>query len=297
VENQVVPDRKRLYRAIVLDPSNRPNEQALEHNLDVLRRTGLTVDYLPCNVNVGELLGREGTSERGSILSQALHEDCDYIIPSIGGYGASDLIRVLNWDLLESQNPKIVVGFSDISALQVALYTRLGWPALHGPVPGSRVWEEAPDIDLLLSMLSRGRPWINEIKLDSSIQADLVSGTLLGGCFSVLTNLIGTPYLPASLSGYILFFEDKNENAGRILRFWNQWLDSGLLNGVSAVVLGRFNNLHAGRDEVWLHERLLERTECPVFVSEDFGHDGPNIPIAIGAYAEISSNLLRWILD
>jgi muramoyltetrapeptide carboxypeptidase len=204
---------------------------------------------------------------------------------------------VLNWDLLGSQNTKIIVGFSDISALQVAIYTRLGWPALHGPVPGSRVWDKAPDIDLLLSMLSGGRPWANEIKLDSSIQTGAVSGILLGGCLSVLTNLIGTPYLPASLSGCILFFEDKNENAGRILRFWNQWLDSGLLNGVSAVVLGRFNGLNTDRDEAWLYERLSERTECPVFVSEDFGHNGPNIPIAIGAYAEISSNSLRWTLD
>ena len=282
---------------MVLDPCNRPNDTALEHNLDALRRAGLAVDYLPCDAAVGELLGPEGTAERSSRLSQALHGDCDYVLPSIGGYGASDLIRMLNWDLLDDQNPKIVIGFSDISALQIALYTRLGWPALSGPMPGSRLWDKAPEIDLLLSMLSQGRPWTNEIKLDSSIQADLISGIILGGCLSVLTNLIGTPYLPSSLDGNILFFEDRNENAGRILRYWNQWLDSGSLNSVSAIVLGRFNDLSPDRDKVWLHQRLLERTACPVFVSEDFGHDGPNFPIAIGAYAEIFSNTLRWILD
>ena len=285
------------YRVTVLDPCNPPNDEVLRHNLGALREAGLTVDYLPYDVKVGDRLSNEGIVERSSMLSQALRSEADYVLPSIGGYGASDLIRMLEWDFLEEQKPKLLVGFSDISALQIALYTRLGWPALHGPMPGSQLWTGKLDVDLLLLLLSGGRPWKSEIKLHSTVNSGVVSGILFGGCLSVLTNLIGTPYLPTSLDGHVLFFEDRNENAGRVLRFWNQWLDSGLFNGVSAVVLGRFNDLSKDRDESWLHQRLVERTECPMFFSSDFGHVGLNFPIAIGADAEISSNTLRWNLN
>lgn len=70
-----------------------------------------------------------------------------------------------------------------------------------------------------------------------------IEGTLFGGCFSVLTNLLATPYLPRSLAGYILFFEDINESVWKLLRYLNQWRFSGMLDGVQAIVLGRFEQL------------------------------------------------------
>ena len=290
-----------MYKANILEPSGRADETSFLHNLQALREAGLQVDFTTYDEGLGDRFSPQGINERSSKLFQALCSDCHYVIASRGGYGASDLLSTLDWDHLKLQNPKILLGFSDISAIQLALYTSLGWPALHGPMPGSPLWSDGPDIDLLLSMLQKGRPWHGELKLKSFSEVGPVRGTLLGGCLSVLTNLIGTPYIPKSLKGSILFFEDTNENAPRVLRFWNQWLASRMFDGVSAIILGRFHSMEGELDEKWLFQRLLERTQCPIFFSEDFGHDTPNYPIAIGTEAEIISNHLndeefRWML-
>jgi len=110
-----------------------------------------------------------------------------------------------------------------------------------------------------------------------------VRGALLGRCLSVLTNLIGTPYLPKSLKGSILLFEGTNKNAPRVLRFWNQCLVSRMFARVSAIISGKFHRMEGELDEKWLFQRLLKRVQCPVFFSEDFGYDDSYYPIAIGA--------------
>ena len=114
----------------------------------------------------------------------------------------------------------------------------------------------------------------------------------------MLSSLVGTPNLPSDLSGHILFFEDTGESAPRLLRYWRQWLDSGLLKGVSAVVFGRFTEMGSMTEaDSWAVTELAARTPCPVFSSRDFGHVTPNLPLAIGAQAEIRHDRLLWNLD
>jgi muramoyltetrapeptide carboxypeptidase len=119
---------------------------------------------------------------------------------------------------------------------------------------------------------------------------------LFGGCFTVLSNLIGTGYLPEQFSDTILFIEDTDENPGRLLRLMNQWRFAGLLEGINAIVVGHLRNClvdssRLGQDV--LHEIHI-RTRLPVFATDDFGHVRPNYPLMIGADAELSSDYLRW---
>jgi muramoyltetrapeptide carboxypeptidase len=223
-----------------------------------------------------------------------------YVLAARGGYGASDLLRHLDWSALSSLPKTVVIGFSDISALQVALYVRLGWPAIHGPMPGSSLWSNGPDVDCLVRLLSSPRPWNSAISVSpfgGSSTDTTVQGTLIGGCLSVLSALIGTPYFPETLQGYILFLEDTNETAERVLRFWNQWLECDLVDDLAAVVVGRFTDLSGDHDEEWLVTRLAERCTVPLFRSPDFGHISPNHPLVIGAEARIDGGILKWRLD
>lgn len=238
-------------------------------------------------------------------LIEALHdEEADAIICGRGGYGASDLLIHLPWEQLRSIRPKLLIGFSDISALHSAFYTKLGWPGLHGPMPATSYWGEHPDLDLPLLLEVIKNPTA-ELRLKVSLLASTddedhsaITGTLFGGCLSVLSNLIGTPFFPFNLAGSIVFWEDIDEPVGRIFRHINQWIQSGSLHGVQAIVLGRFTSSSKDRyqeiDLAKFSDDLMQRTGVQVFSCPEFGHCSPNLPLMVGGQASIEKNQLLW---
>ena len=284
----------------VLEPSGPPESDVLDRNLRAIRQQGFEVDYTPCSADAKTRLEIQGIEIRLGALQSALDSNSRYLLSARGGYGASELLSRLDWDALAKEVPRVLIGFSDVSALQSALYARLRWPSLHAPMPGSSLWQGGEDVRALLDLLRSDRPWAGSINLApvSKTPELKCQGCLFGGCLSVLSNLVGTPDLPSDLSGHILFFEDTGESAPRLLRYWRQWLDSGLLKGVSAVVFGRFTEMGSMTEaDSWAVTELAARTPCPVFSSRDFGHVTPNLPLAIGAQAEIRHDRLLWNLD
>ena len=293
--------RSRIVKVAVLEPSSASVPGVLEQNLTGVCERSIQVEVITYDMGAGDRLATAGVRERVRALSAALLESgCDCVLAARGGYGASDLLRHLDWSALTRIPPKMMVGFSDITALQSAFYTRLGWTGLHGPMPGSTLWGVGPDVTALVELLSKERPWSGTIsvkQISSDVGSEDLSGTLFGGCFSVLSNLIGTGFLPGSLSGHVLYLEDTRESAPRVLRLWNQWLDSGVVEGVTALVLGRFTELEGDQDEDWLVQALMSRSPFPVFHSNDFGHVTPNMPLALGSQARIAGNRLNWSLS
>ena len=284
----------------VLEPSGPPESDVLDRNLRAIRQQGFEVDYTPCSADAKTRLEIQGIEIRLGALQSALDSNSRYLLSARGGYGASELLSRLDWDALAKEVPRVLIGFSDISALQSALYARLKWPSLHAPMPGSSLWQGGEDVRALLDLLRSDRPWTGSIDVAPVSRTPELKcqGRLFGGCLSVLSNLVGTPNLPSDLSGHILFFEDTGESAPRLLRYWRQWLDSGLLRGVRAVVFGRFTEMGSMTEaDSWAVTELAARTPCPVFSSRDFGHVTPNLPLAIGAQAEIRHDRLLWNLD
>ena len=243
---------------------------------------------------------------RAKLLTTALLEnESTVVLCARGGYGASDLLPLMPWDLLvkNAAHPKILVGFSDSSALHSALWQQLGWSGIHGPMPATSLWPEgaidnpsnAPDITRLLDLI-RGTVRGSSINLEYTSNGASpgpveVDGWLFGGCFSVLTNLIGTPYLPTSFHGAILFFEDIGEHPARLARFLNQWQQAGLLDGVRAIVWGTLTQLGQNIPDCadFVYSELAKRVATtPSYRSRDFGHVAPNWPLGIGARAHIS---------
>ncbi|MDE3269691.1 MAG: LD-carboxypeptidase, partial [Pseudomonadota bacterium] len=231
-------------------------------------------------------------ASRRQELCDALTQMGQVIICARGGYGVSDLLPFLPYREL---SPSLLVGYSDISALLSALWTQRQFIGVHGAMPATNSWEydKSEAMTALLTVLA-GKDTTGKIKLQRLGEHTTIHGTLFGGCLSVLTNLIATPYLPQSLAGYILFFEDINENVGRVLRNFNQWQQSGMLAGVKAIILGRFEKL-AG-DAQWLYRELLERLACPLYFTDCFGHSAPLYPLPVGGKAEITGDCLTWKL-
>ena len=218
-----------------------------------------------------------------------------------GGYGASSILDQIPWKKLEQlpQN-KILVGFSDISALHSALYTKLGWLGLHAAMPFSKLWTKkkilankalanlvGTDADSLHSIAVKAIHKTKKNNVKKSLK-------LFGGCFSVLTQLIGTPYFP-KLDRHILFLEDINETPGKLQRYFYQWLQSGVLKGCGAIVFGDFSSTFMKKrkeNETINNFAKLSGLNC--FRTNYLGHIDNNYPMLIGAETFIKDERLYW---
>ncbi len=242
-------------------------------------------------------------ADRAKALTRALLEDeSDAVMWARGGYGASELLPLMPWSEIRRGPSKIVVGFSDVCAFQSALYTMTGRPSIHGPMPATTTWKKngSDDVTQLIALLkgeaNSGHLNIARIPGLHSEKQREIAGTLFGGSLTVLTALIGTPYLPKSFKNHILVFEDIAENPGRVLRMLNQWQQSGSLAGVKAIVLGAFTGLGGNLPDnaPMLYEEIARRFDLPIFHTGDFGHISPNFPFVVGSSCHIKDGLLNW---
>ena len=282
----------------ILRTSSREKEDLLPGRLDWFKANGMEVRYDDLTPDPQWAYAAAPASDRAKALTNALAETgTKAILCARGGYGASDILHLLPWDRIKKLPEKMLVGFSDVSALHAAFYTLCGWRGIHGPMPATQLWNkdgETRDIGSLLELIDGNKVGgsMGLAPVGSAIAGN-VSGVLFGGCYSVLTNLIGTPYLPRSLKGHILFFEDLDEHPARLMRHWNQWLQSGLLDGVKAVVIG--NLLKLGQNipdnAPFVVTEWAKRCPVPLFKSEAFGHLSPNFPLGFGSLADITCNL------
>ncbi len=283
----------------IIFPCGPIDENKLVKGVKILEQKGFRVSYkLPKGDSRWPFTSAPLKERLAELTDALLDSEVDYLLAARGGYGASDLLPHLAWHQFEDIKPKLIIGFSDVSALQCGFYRKLGWKALHAPMPATGLWQEGKDqevkrlIDLLEAKTTSGSITL----LETGQNSQTFQGELFGGCLSVLTNLIGTPYGPGHLAGKILFFEDISENPARLIRYWNQWIQSGLLEGVNAVVFGKFSDLGSENEayQGLLRDELSQRTDCSVYFSEDFGHQSPNEPLMIGGQAKISERKLTW---
>lgn len=219
------------------------------------------------------------------------------LVAARGGYGVSNLLPLLPWAQMAASAGPTLIGFSDLCALQSALYFCLRQASIHGPMPASSYWDlqdfrQAEQLSLgeeLEMPLLDLRPDLPDLSLNEMV--------LFGGCLSVLTNLIGTPYLQPFTKPCLLFFEDIDENPGRVLRMLNQWQQSGQLNNVKGIIAGRFSftdPARADKQEAEILQILVNRAPCKVFHAPYFGHTKPNQPLSVGGWCRVRENKLIY---
>lgn len=279
----------------LVEPSSREVSGLMGQRIYELEQAGFTIRHEPMPVEWRWPITSASAALRAKTLTNALLDpDVEFVLCARGGQGASDLLPLLPWEALRHTRPKTLVGFSDITALHTALYTQLGWAGIHGPVPATRAWPQGRDA--IFSLL-RGETRTGKIAVESlgPVERNPLKGWLFGGNLAVLGNLIGTPYFPPSLEGAILFLEDVSESPGRILRIWNQFLQSQVLTGVQAVVVGTFTEMPGSISAFEVKQEMARRMpQTPFYSSSDFGHIPRNLPLWIQANAEIQNSTLVW---
>ena len=183
----------------LISPSFYPDENLVEQRIkDLNIYAEYTIKRPPVRARLNSLFTMDTVENRlVDLLFAVQSHDAHIILAARGGYGASDLLPLIPWKKLANLEPRCLVGFSDISALHSALWTKLGWPGLHGPMLGSPLWGQnsSADISALLALLQNGQPQQGMLRISPvaapamlSPQApEALEGWLFGGCFSVLT--------------------------------------------------------------------------------------------------------------
>jgi muramoyltetrapeptide carboxypeptidase len=274
----------------VVAPSGPVEGAKLERGLARLREAG----YEP--VRSRGILSRDrylaGSDEkRAERLRWAFdHPEARAVWAARGGYGATRLLPLLDWRALASRR-KLVVGYSDVTAILSFLSTRLHVPTVHGPMPAadlSRPGGEKslePFARLVAGETECGERWGPPCV---PLRGGTAEGILAGGCLSVLTSLLGTPYEP-DFRGAILFLEDVAEPAYRIDRMLAQWLQSGRLSDVRGILVGRLVPAR-GETEVEAAHPVAEaaaRLSVPCWYGFPAGHGGANVPIPFGVRGRV----------
>jgi len=243
----------------------------------------------------GYLAGTDG--QRCEDLNSMLRApDVRAILFARGGYGLMRLLDSIDHDAV-MRDPKPLLGMSDVTALQLSLYSQCGLVTFAGPMIAGQVGQGLdPVSEASLMRALTGRMEGHNLFADGSgsirvLRHGRVAAPLVGGCLSLVTALLGTRHCP-DYSGKVLLLEDVNEAVYRVDRMLTQLKLAGILGDVVGVVLGYFEGPDREDIAEEVESMLLEMTASdPVPVVSGFphGHRLPNLTIPVGMTVELDT--------
>ena len=212
--------------------------------------------------------------------------DTDIILAQRGGYSAMKCLPYLDFELIK-KHPKLLAGFSDLSALLNPIQERTGVVALHAPMLASLATPTAFTLDSLLNAL-KGFPEKNLFKGApvKVYRQGIASGVLKGGNLTTITALFDTDW-EIKTDSAILFLEDVDEKLHKIDRYLTQWLLAGKFKGVKALILGDFSGVSSRQ----VYDILASQMELdfPVVHCPYIGHVDDKITLPIGAEVRLNT--------
>lgn len=280
-------------------------EDRIQRGIDYFIEKGYTVRVAPNAdaVERDEILNKLAGADADRIAStNALFaaDDIDAILCLTGGYGVTRTLKYLDYGALK-RHPKVITGFSDITALHSAVYRETGQVTLHSPNIDSmplneateRIWIKAIAGDISDFIPTNADGFDDEPPLETW-KPGQAQGVLFGGNLTLIAALAGTPWDIPRDRDVILFLEDVGEFAYRIDVMLLQLWQAGLFERVSGLVLGRFTKRKAQEDEPDdLMERVLksfcEKLDIPILANFPLGHVKKNFTIAHGALATLDA--------
>ncbi|MBB4942176.1 muramoyltetrapeptide carboxypeptidase [Streptosporangium album] len=287
-EGMIVPRPLRPGDVVaVVAPSGPCDPVRLARGVRVLEGLGLKV------VTGAHVLDRDrylagSDAGRAADLQEAW---CDPAVAAVicarGGYGATRILDLLDWDALRAAGPKALVGSSDVTALHQAFSVELGVASWFGPMLACATIgdPEGPEPRSFRHFTEAlfGEP--SPITGDRVITAGRAVAPVVGGNLSLLAALCGTPYALRA-RGRIVLLEDVTEEPYRIDRMLTQLLRSGALDGVAGIALGSWED--CGDPYPTLEERLAP-LGVPVIAGLPVGHGSPQFSVLLGALGAIDA--------
>lgn len=266
------------------------------------------LESLGYRVEVGKNVGKErgylaGTDEERleDLHNMFANKDVNAIFCVRGGYGTGRLLDQIDYKLIK-KNPKIFVGYSDITALQMAFLKKCGLVTFAGPMVAVDFHDEISDFTMenfwrvITSSKKIGKLENPDEEKLYILDKGRAEGQLIGGNLALFTSLFGTGYLP-DLSESILMFEEIGEEPYRLDRMFKQLSFQKNFNKINGVILGRFKGC-TDEDEkegksLSLNDVIGDywaNKEYPVIYNFKHGHISDNLTVPFGVNCKMNTS-------
>jgi len=300
---RIFPEKiKKGDTVALIAPAGNLSAEKLQKAIDNIERMGCKPIYRDdILASYGYLAGND--QRRIDELHQMVaNTNVKAIFCARGGYGLTRILGRIDYELIR-QNPKPIVGYSDVTALINSIFQKTGLIGFHSPVASATItqfahsgWQQVlfeGKSNILIEAKSNDDS-IENYETVYSICGGKVEGWLAGGNLSLIAAMVGTEF-EIDFDDKIVLIEDVGEEPYRIDRMLTQLLESGSLDMAKGIVCGRFSGCHPSEPErsLTLKEVLTDRLsvlEIPVFVGLPFGHIDDNFTLPIGALAEMNAD-------
>ncbi len=273
----------------VIAPSSVYDVMQLTQALDYLEAQGFNVIFHPQTVTQENQFAGTPAQKVSALHDYFKNPDINAIFCTSGGNGAIHFLDQIDFNLIKD-NPKIFIGFSDITLLLNAISSQTGLVTFHGPTLSRMQKIDSVWLDQMMGTLT-GR--IESLE----IEAEDMEGTLYGGNLSVMQALIGTPYAP-DMAGAILLLEDINDHLSRYDRMVAHMKQAGWMVRLNGVIGGEFLNSldNSMRPFGFTIEEIIgfNTANTPKGFNAPFGHGENLCTLPIGANITLKNNLLSF---
>ncbi|MGI8276885.1 S66 family peptidase [Bacillus mycoides] len=274
----------------------------------------------------GSLTGQYDYYRSGSIKERAeelndliRNPNVSCIMSTIGGLNSNSLLPYIDYETFQ-KNPKIMIGYSDTTALLLGIYAKTGIPTFYGPalVPSFGEFEPFVDCtykyfaDTLLTdqhlpyNINQPLFWSDEfINWEEktkekdlrpnnwiSVMGGKTTGRIIGGNLNTIQGIWGSPYMPLIQDGDILFIEDSSKDAATIERSFSSLKINGVFDKVSGIILGKheqFDDCGTIRKPYEILLEVLQNQKLPFLADFDCCHTHPMITLPIGIQVEMDA--------
>lgn len=258
--------------------------------------------------------------ERANELNQLIRNpEVKCIMSTIGGMNSNSILPYIDYETFR-ENPKIIIGYSDVTAILLAIYAKTGISTFYGPALAASFGEFPPFVDytyeyfkdMLIEDTSlpyefpmpeywtdkyidwsqqdrekekRKNQWI-------TVYEGIARGRLIGGNLNTMMGIWGSPYMPEIKEGDILFIEDSLKDAATVERSFSLLKLNGVFDKVSGIILGKhelFDDMKTGRKPYEILLEVLGERQLPFIADFDCCHTHPMLTLPIGVEVELDA--------
>lgn len=295
---------------LIAPASNMSEDESIRFAIDIIESFGFDVKEGAHLYDRDQYLAGSDHDRADDVNRMFADDTVNAIFCLRGGYGTPRLLPLLDYDMI-ANNPKVFLGFSDITAILIALHVKAGLIGFHGPT--ARIFSDytlaefnkvlmhpapktiigsPPPIDARAGVVQ------SENRI-TRFRGGTATGELIGGNLSLIVTLIGTPYEP-EFAGRILFIEDTNEEPYRVDRMLTQLWLAGRLQQTAGIVFGKITKSDTSMNTFSIEEVIRKRCAplgIPVIRGLMIGHvkDQTIVPIGINARLDADAGTLELI--
>ena len=299
---KILPKRLKKGDLIgLVTPSAGIKKEELEQTIKNLEGLGFKSYYQDSVLDQYGYFAGTDKERADELMNMFSNQEVNGILCVRGGYGATRILDLLDYDIIK-KNPKPLIGYSDITALDIAIYQRTGLVTFHGPVGISNFNDFSVTSFENVLMYPKKRykyhyqreegtennPEFNQY----TITEGKAEGELLGGNLSVLASMAGTQYTP-DFENRIAFIEEIEEKTYRVDRMLTQLVQATNLSKANGIVLGIFDKCSPRHEPSLTLKQaisdILKPLNIPVAYGLPFGHVNNKITLPIGVEAKFNA--------